>query len=88
MVDKTVVSARIDEAVARKLDALADATGRSKAYHAAEAIAAYVEAEDWQISAIRAAIDEVDAGGERIEHGHVKAWLETWGDEAETPPPA
>ena len=60
--DTTVVTARIDAALKAKLEALARSTRRSKSYLAAEAIAAYVELNEWQIREIEAGIAELDAG--------------------------
>lgn len=60
--DTTVVMARIDAALKAKLEALSRATKRSKSYLAAEAIAAYVELNEWHIAEIKAGIAELDAG--------------------------
>jgi RHH-type rel operon transcriptional repressor/antitoxin RelB len=60
--DSTVVTARIDAALKAKLEALSRTTKRSKSYLAAEAIAAYVELNEWQIAEIEAGIAELDAG--------------------------
>lgn len=60
--DTAVVTARIDAALKAKLDALARSTKRSKSYLAAEAIAAYVELNEWQIGEIEAGMAELDAG--------------------------
>ena len=60
--DSTVITARIDAALKAKLDALAHSTKRSKSYLAAEAIAAYVALNEWQIGEIEAGIAELDAG--------------------------
>lgn len=60
--DTTVVTARIDAALKTKLEALSRATKRSKSYLAAEAIAAYIELNQWQIAEIEAGIAELDAG--------------------------
>jgi predicted transcriptional regulator len=60
--DTTLVTARIDPALKAKLEALARSTRRSKSYLAAEAIAAYVELNQWQIGEIEAGIAELDAG--------------------------
>jgi predicted transcriptional regulator len=45
-----------------KLEALARSTRRSKSFLAAEAIAAYVELNEWQIGEITAGIQELDSG--------------------------
>jgi predicted transcriptional regulator len=60
--DTMVVTARIDAALKAKLEALSRATKRSKSYLAAEAIAAYVELNEWQIAEIEAGIAELDRG--------------------------
>ncbi|HEV8032600.1 MAG TPA: ribbon-helix-helix domain-containing protein [Stellaceae bacterium] len=60
--DSTVVTARIDAALKAKLEALSRTTKRSKSYLAAEAIAAYVELNEWQIAELEAGIAELDAG--------------------------
>lgn len=57
-----VVTARIDAALKAKLEALARSTNRSKSYLAAEAIAAYVELNEWQITEIEVGIAELDRG--------------------------
>ena len=60
--DTTIITARIDASLKAKLDALARSTKRSKSYLAAEAIAAYVELNEWQIAEIEAGIAELDRG--------------------------
>jgi predicted transcriptional regulator len=62
LTDTTVVTARIDAALKAKLEALSRATKRSKSYLAAEAIAAYVELNEWHIAEIEAGIAELDRG--------------------------
>jgi RHH-type rel operon transcriptional repressor/antitoxin RelB len=57
-----VVTARIDAALKAKLEALSRGTKRSKSYLAAEAIAAFVELNEWQIRDIEEGIAELDAG--------------------------
>jgi RHH-type rel operon transcriptional repressor/antitoxin RelB len=60
--DTTVITTRIDAALRAKLDALARSTKRSRSFLAAEAIAAYVELNEWQIAEITAGIKEFDSG--------------------------
>jgi len=59
--DTTVITTRIDASLRAKLEALAS-TRRSKSFLAAEAIAAYVELNEWQIGEISAGIQELDSG--------------------------
>jgi len=60
--DSAIVTARIGVALKAKLDALARRTKRSKSHLAAEAIAAYVALNEWQIEEIAAGVAELDAG--------------------------
>ena len=57
-----IITTRIDMALKARLEALARSTKRSKSYLAAEAIAAYVELNEWQIAEIEAGIAELDRG--------------------------
>ncbi len=58
----TTMTIRLEDDIKDRLDALAEATQRSKSYLAAEAIRAYVENNEWQISEIKTALSEADAG--------------------------
>src|SRR6266568_6996142 len=60
--DTAIVTVRLDGGLKAKLEALARSTKRSRSYLAAEAIAAYVELNEWQIGEIEAGIAELDAG--------------------------
>lgn len=71
-------SIRLDSETKHRLTALARHSKRSKSFLAAEAIAAYVDQEEWQPGEIRAAIDELDAG-QGVSHDKVTTWLKSWG---------
>jgi RHH-type transcriptional regulator, rel operon repressor / antitoxin RelB len=60
--DTTAITTRIDAALREKLEALARSTKRSKSFLAAQAIAAYVELNEWQIGEITAGVGELDSG--------------------------
>jgi predicted transcriptional regulator len=60
--DTAIITTRIDAALKARLETLARSTRRSKSFLAAEAIAAYVELNEWQISEITAGIAELDSG--------------------------
>jgi len=60
--DTAVITTRINTALKAKLEALARSTKRSKSFLAAEAIAAYLELNEWQIGEITAGLAELDAG--------------------------
>ena len=80
------LSIRIDPETNQRLASLAERTKRSKSFLAAEAIAAYLENEDWQLAEIQLGIDELDAG-KSVSHERVKGWLNTWGQPGETKAP-
>ena len=82
----TTISVRIDAKIKKRLEAIAKSSKRSKSFLAAEAIAAYVEAEEWQIRETRSALHEVD-GGDAIAHEQVASWLQSWGKPGEPKAP-
>jgi RHH-type rel operon transcriptional repressor/antitoxin RelB len=57
-----VMTIRVDRKTKTRLEKLAKAMERTKSYVAAEAIRTYVELNEWQISEIKAALKEADAG--------------------------
>ena len=78
----SIFTIRVNEADKARLEALARSTGRSRSFLAAEAISEYLSINEWQISGIKAAIDDLDRG-ERFEHESVRKWVESWGSERE-----
>jgi predicted transcriptional regulator len=80
------LSIRLDGTTKERLDALARSTKRSKSFLAAEAIAAFVRQEEWQLGETRDAIEELD-GGNGIPHEKVEKWLNSWGTTREKKPP-
>ena len=78
----TTLSIRLDPGTKRRLDALAKRARRSKSFLAAEAIAAFVEAEHWQLDEIQAGVAEVDTG-RVVPHKTVETWLRSWGKKPE-----
>jgi RHH-type rel operon transcriptional repressor/antitoxin RelB len=78
----TTVSVRLDAKVKKRLEALAKTSKRSKSFLAAEAIAAYVEAEEWQIAEIHQGLKDIDEG-RVVSHDRVSAWIRSWGKKHE-----
>ena len=74
----TTLSLRIDAELKNRLESLAKRSRRSKSFLAAEAIAAYVQAESWQLDQIAAGLDDLEAG-RTVKHEDVAGWLQTWG---------
>jgi len=80
------LSIRIDSETKKRLDELSRRSKRSKSFLAAEAIAAYVDSEAWQIGEIQAGIADLDSG-EMVSHEKVSKWLKSWGKPGETKAP-
>ncbi len=74
---------RVDTAQIKRLQALAESTGRSRSFLAADAINAYLDVNEWQVAGIKQAIASIEANG-GVDHADVKAWVATWNDPSET----
>lgn len=82
------LSVRVPPEVRDELEALADATGRTKSFLAAEAIRTYLLAQTWQVKAIERAVKKADSKKARfIDHDKVSDWLMSWGDQSERKKP-
>ncbi len=57
----STMTIRLDDGIKSRLDQLASVTQRSKSFLAAEAIAAYVDTNEWQLGEIQAALTEAQA---------------------------
>ena len=77
------LSIRLDAETKKRLDALSIRSKRSKSFLAAEAIAAYVDSEDWQLGELQAGIVELESSQE-VSHEKVSKWLNSWGKPGET----
>ena len=77
------LSIRVDAGTKKRLEALSKHSKRSKSFLAAEAIAAYVESEEWQLGEIQAGMAEFDSGQE-VSHEKVSKWMKSWGKPSET----
>ena len=78
------LSIRVDAQVKKRLEALAQRSRRSRSFLAAEAIATYLEAEEWQLGEIEAGLGELDRG-EAVSHEQVSKWLHSWGKVSKAP---
>jgi RHH-type rel operon transcriptional repressor/antitoxin RelB len=82
----TTLSVRIDTGTKKRLEALAKRARRSKSFLAAEAIAAFVEAETWQLDETQHGLEELDRGL-NVPHKDVAKWLGSWGTKRERKAP-
>ncbi|MCI0491003.1 MAG: ribbon-helix-helix protein, CopG family [Blastocatellia bacterium] len=87
MPETTLISVRVPLSTARRLEALAAATGQSKSLLGAEAIEEYVSLQEWQIKAVEKGIQSANKG-RFVEHPDVEDWLSSWGTDEEKDMPA
>lgn len=80
------LSIGLDAETKDRLDALSKRARRSKSLLAAEAITAFVEAEEWQLGEIQKGIEDLDSGL-TVGHGKAAKWLQSWGKPGETKAP-
>ena len=73
--DTAILTVRLNTELKARLEALARSTKRSKSHLAAEAIAAFVDLNLWQIGEVEAGLAELDAG-EVIRQEEVEAAYE------------
>jgi RHH-type rel operon transcriptional repressor/antitoxin RelB len=66
----TTFSVRVERSTKSRLEKFAKSTGRSRAFLAAEAISAYLDTNEWQISGITKALASLDRG-KGIKHARV-----------------
>ena len=86
MASTTTFTVRVDESVKERLEKLAERTGRSRSFLAAEAINEYLDLNEWQVAGIKEAMASMDRG-EGIAHEAVKEWVESWDTPDERPAP-
>ena len=73
----TTFSIRVGRSTKSRLEKLAKSTGRSRAFLAAEAISAYLDTNEWQVSGITKALASLDRG-KGIAHERVSDWVASW----------
>jgi RHH-type rel operon transcriptional repressor/antitoxin RelB len=83
---RSTFSVRVDAAAKKRLERLANSTGRSRSFLAAEAINEYLEINESQVAGIKQAIASLDRG-EGVPHEEVKDWITSWSSDREQPIP-
>lgn len=82
------LSIRVPIEARDQLEELANATGRSKSYLAAEAIENYLATQAWQVKAVEKALKKANSKKAKfINHQDVSDWLNSWGTDDEKAPP-
>ncbi len=80
------VSIRLEPDVYDQVAALARALDRPKSWVIEQAVKDYVALQAWQLAAIDEGLRAADAG-EVVAHEDVAAWVRSWGQPGELPPP-
>ena len=83
----TTFTVRVDATTKKRLESLAENTGRSRSFLAAEAINEYLNVNEWQVAGIKAAIESADREG-TIPHAMLEAWLSSLDEDADLAIPA
>jgi predicted transcriptional regulator len=76
------ITIQLDDETNERLRIVAEQSNRSPSTLAAEAISAYIQAEEWQLREIQAGLQDVD-DGRVVKHSRVERWLRSWGEESE-----
>ncbi len=78
------LSVRVPPEALKQLEALSDATGRTRSFLASEAIELYLSAQAWQIKAIEKAVKRANSKKAKfVSHQKVSDWLNSWGTKKE-----
>jgi predicted transcriptional regulator len=78
MAKGSLLSVRMPDRLAERLESLAKATDRSKSYLATMAIEEFVAIQEWQVQAIKEGIAEAEAG-KVVAHQKAIKELRKWG---------
>jgi RHH-type transcriptional regulator, rel operon repressor / antitoxin RelB len=73
----TTLSIRVDTSQKKRLETLAKSTGRSRSFLAADAIATYLDINEWQVAGIKSAMKSMDEKG-GVPHAEVRKWVMSW----------
>lgn len=85
----TTMTIRLEDNLNERLSKLANATDRSKAYLATQALKLFLDNNEWQVTEIEQALSQADKAGsdQFADNEAVIAWMESWGSDEELPAP-
>jgi predicted transcriptional regulator len=75
--EKQTISFRLDSDKVDALDVLAKALARDRTYLLNEAVAVYLDVQQWQLEHLKASIKQADTG-RLIDHREVKKTVSNW----------
>ena len=82
-----VITSHVPRPLADQVDALAARLERSRGWIVKQALAEFVALEDRRHQMTLEALADVDAG-RGVDHGEVKAWIDSLGTDKPLPPPS
>ncbi len=80
------VSLRLEAGLNERIAAIAVAMDRPKSWAIEQAVKDFVEVQEWHLAAIAEGIKAADEG-RVVAHDAVAAWVRSWGEANELPPP-
>jgi predicted transcriptional regulator len=80
------LSFRVSAERAQRIDRLSKATDRPRSWVLEQALDAYLDSQEWQITHIQRGLAEIERG-EGVAHDKVEKWLAGWGDDREDDAP-
>lgn len=85
----TTMTLRLDDETNNRLSNLAEATDRSKAYLAKQALQLFLDNNEWQVQEIKQTVAEADRAGSNqfVDNDTVIDWMQSWGTDHEGKPP-
>lgn len=86
MIKTSPVSLRLEVGLNARIAAIAVAMDRPKSWAIEQAVKEFVEVREWQLAAIGEGIEAADAG-RVVAHEAMAAWVRSWGEANEAPPP-
>ncbi len=86
MTKTSPVSLRLEAGLNERIAAIAVAMDRPKSWAIEQAVKDFVEVQEWQLAAVAEGIEAADEG-RVVAHEAVAAWVGSWGEANESPPP-
>ncbi|HZO29125.1 MAG TPA: ribbon-helix-helix protein, CopG family [Chloroflexota bacterium] len=83
----TELTIQVPKQALARIESLAAQTGQTTSDLVGEALANYLDYQEWKAAAIAEAVKEADAGAPFVEHERVEAWVKSWDTENELPRP-
>jgi predicted transcriptional regulator len=87
MAESRIMTVLISPEISDKREALARDTRSPTENLAGGAIAAFVEANIWQVARIKASLEDAKTGSPGVPHAEMAQWVASWNSDEELPRP-